>query len=179
MLKGSQGWAGRALVGLEALELCKELLRGYKVVLYSVEPGREVEKQAKVFVKKTGVEVEIIPLFSPHEAILKMHGSARLSISLNVTDGVSISFLEALVMGSFPIQSNTSCADEWVENGKTAFIVSPDKPKNIAKMIRRALLDDKLVDNAAENNWQIAQKKLDYNDIKRKAINFYLDEKDI
>ena len=33
MLKGYQGWAGRALVGIRALERCSDILKGYTIVI--------------------------------------------------------------------------------------------------------------------------------------------------
>ena len=38
MLKGYQGWAGRALVGLRAIERCADLLKGYEIVIYVAAP---------------------------------------------------------------------------------------------------------------------------------------------
>jgi hypothetical protein len=39
--------------------------------------------------------------------ILKLHGRPRISISLSISDAISRSVLEAMVMGAFPIQRMT------------------------------------------------------------------------
>src|SRR5690606_34488576 len=101
-LKGYQGWAGRALVGLRALARCADVLAGYSVHIYS--PAPEVTLAAQLFSADTGIAVVIVPHGTPHKDILALHGRARVSIGLSVGDAISTSLLEAIVMGSFPIQ---------------------------------------------------------------------------
>ena len=122
--------------------------------------------------RKTGLVIDIIPKCG-HEEMLRLHGRARMSIGINATDGVSTSFLEALVMGSFPIQTYTACADEWVTDGETGFIVRPDDPAGIAAAIRRAVTDDALVDRAAERNARTAEDRLEYGKLRQQAVALY------
>lgn len=171
MLKGYQNWAGRALVGLRALERCTDLLKGYEVVIYSAPT--EVLIAAELFQKSTGIQTIIIPKETSHHEILRRFGRARISIGLSISDAISTSLLEALVMGSFPIQSWTACADEWIEDGKTGILVPPEDPDVIEKAIRRALTDDDLVNRAAELNWKTAVERLDQSKLKPKAVELY------
>lgn len=173
MLKGYHDVWGRALVGIQALKLCASEIKSYTIIIYSVSPRSPVITAVAKFEKHTGIKVKTIAHNISHEQILKLHGRARLSIGLSVSDGLSNSFLEAMVMGSFPIQSNTSCANEWVESGKTGMIVPPEDPQVIEKAIRRALTDDKLVDEASKQNWKTAQKRLDSKIIKKQIISYY------
>ncbi len=170
MLKGYQSWAGRALVGLKALELGADMLKGYRVTVYSASP--EVELAAELLSQNSGIPIDIVPE-SSHEEILRLHGRARISIGLSISDALSTSFIEALTMGSFPIQSNTSAADEWIEDGKTGLLVPPEDPHAIAAAIRHALTDDKMLDDAAEPNWQTALDKLEGKDISRQVTETY------
>jgi len=171
MLKGYQNWAGRALVGLRALERCADLLKGYEVVVYSAPP--EVSIAAELFQKSTGIQSTIIPKETSHHEILRRFGRARISIGLSIGDAISTSLLEAMVMGSFPIQSWTACADEWIEDGKTGILVSPEDPEVVELAIRRALTDHELVNQAAERNYRIAEERLDQAILKPKAIEIY------
>jgi glycosyltransferase involved in cell wall biosynthesis len=171
MLKGYQGIFGRSLVGLRALKRCAELLRGYEIMIYSAP--REVEIAAEIFSKSTGIPVNIIPQGTKHSDILRLHGRARISIGLSISDAISTSFLEAIVMGSFPIQSNTSSCDEWIEDGKTGFIVPPEDPAIIEQAIRVAIQNDDLVNKAAEINYYLAREKLDNQIIKPKVQEIY------
>jgi hypothetical protein len=170
LLKGYQGWAGRALAGLAAIEMCAQVLQGYRIAIYSASP--EVELRAKLLSQSTGIPVDIIP-FSPHQEILKLHGEARISIGLSISDGLPSSFIEAMAMGSFPIQSFTGCADEWVIDGQTGLLVPPEDPQIIAHAIRRAATDDALVDQAARINTQRIVEHLDTSIIKHRVIETY------
>jgi hypothetical protein len=80
-----------------------------------------------------------------------------------------------MVMGAFPIQSCTACADEWIQDGKSGFIVPPEEPEEIGMAVRRALLDDALVDQAAEMNERTARERLDYPIVKSQATKIYED----
>ena len=171
MLKGYQHWAGRALVGLRALARCADLLAGYEVVVYSA--SSDVAIAAELFRQDTGVPVRILPKESPHQEILRYHGQARVSIGVSISDAISTSLLEAMVMGSFPVQSSTACADEWIEDGKTGLLVSPDDPEAVEGAIRRALTDDDLVNWAAEINLRTAAERLDRRRIAPKAAGIY------
>jgi hypothetical protein len=172
MLKGYQNWAGRALVGLRALERCTDALKGYRILIYSVDTI-DVIIAAELFTQKTGIETFIIPFSTPHDEILSYHGSARISIGLSITDAISTSLLEAMVMGSFPIQSDTSCASEWFKNGQTGILVSPEDPEDVEKAVRQALADDDLVNRAAQLNYDMLFERLEYSKIKNKVINNY------
>lgn len=172
VLKGYQNWSGRALVGLRALERCADILKGYKIVIFSTFRGSDVEMAAEILTKKTDIQTKVV-YETAHKNILKLQGQARLYIGLNISDAISTSLLEAMVMGAFPIQSNTSCACEWIENGKTGILVSPEDPEITEIAIRQALGSDKLVDEAARLNFQTAKKRLQKKDLTKEAINFY------
>ena len=173
MLRGKLGSWGRGLVGLEALRLCAEQLADYQIYIYSGFNHPEMERAVYDFQRTTGLKVKLLDGNVSHDKILQLHGRARISIALSASDGISTSFLEAMAMGSFPIQSNTSCADEWIEDKKTGMLVPADNPEIVAKAIKLALTQDRLVLEAAQQNWQIAKKRLDAVMIQKKVINSY------
>jgi hypothetical protein len=171
MLKGYHGWAGRALVGLRALEGARDLLHNYTIAIYSA--SSDVIAAAKRFTKATDVKTIIVPKGTPHREMLGLHGKARISLGLSVSDALSTSFLEAFVMGAFPIQSWTSGAGEWIEHGKTGMLVPPEDPEAVELAIRQAMTDDHLVDQASETNFALSMEKLDHAKIKSIAIEMY------
>ena len=147
LLKGYQGWAGRALVGLRAIALCSNELKDYRIAIFL--PGPDVKIAAELVSQSTGIPIDLIPVCS-HDDMLRLYGRARVYIGLSISDAASTALLEAMVMGTFPIQSCTACADKWIVDGKSGFIVPPEDPETIAIAIRRAVSDDKLVDGAAD-----------------------------
>jgi len=170
LLKGYQHWAGRALVGVRALAMCADALHEYTVAIYAATP--DVEISAKLFSQDTGIPVEFIPPCS-HEEMLGWYGRSRVYIGLSISDAISTSMLEAIVMGAFPVQSNTACANEWVRHGVGGFIVPAEDPDIISAAIREAVLNDFLVDNADEINKELARERLDEAIIKPQVIAMY------
>ncbi|MBN1604419.1 MAG: glycosyltransferase [Chitinispirillaceae bacterium] len=173
MLKGYQGWAGRALCGIRALSLVKDILAGYEIVVYSVQKDSGVDIALELFEYDTGIKTSIIPSESTHEDILKLHGESRISIGLSISDAISTSMLEAMVMGSFPVQSWTAATTEWFDEGIGGISVPPEDPQVIAEALRKALADDTLVDNAMQINNKTIVERADKNLLKQKTIALY------
>jgi glycosyltransferase involved in cell wall biosynthesis len=170
-LKGYQHFAGRALTALRALELCGSRLDGYEIKVFS--PFPEVISEVDRLNAIGSFRIACLPEQVPHEEILSLHGSARISIAISAADGISTALLEAMAMGSFPIQTCTACASEWIVDGESGFIVPPDDPAEIARKIVRALEDDALVDRAAAINAQTIQDRANSSQIKGAVVEAY------
>ncbi len=173
VMKGYQNWSGRALYGLRALELCADVLQGYRVVVYSPWPLDDMPLWCQLLSEKVGIPVDILPWGQPHETILRQFAQARVYLGLSISDGISTSMLEAIALGAFPVQSNTACADEWVTDGESGLLVPPEDPHLIAEALRRALTDDVLVDQAAEINARTCAERLDATTIRQQVITIY------
>jgi len=170
MLKGYQGWAGRALNALEALESCADALSGYEIVVYLASPP--VIEKVKSLQQSGRLNIRVLPR-SPYQVILESFGRARIAIGINQTDGVPISMLEAMTMGAFPVQSDTESTAEWLTHEKNGLLVDPGNVPSIEQAIRRALTDDALVDAAADINFQMVSDRLDISVVKPKVIEMY------
>jgi glycosyltransferase involved in cell wall biosynthesis len=170
LVKGYQNIFGRALTALRAIELCAGLLHNYRIVIYSAPA--DMHAWAEALAHSTGLSIEVLGHLS-HDTMLRWQGAARASIGLSISDGMSTSFLEALAMGSFPIQSNTGGAPEWVRDGKTAFLVHPEDPESVALALKNAVTDDDMVDAAAEENLCTARERLSESVVRPVALSFY------
>ena len=174
MLKGYQGWAGRALVGIKALSICADILKDYTIVVYSNTNSEDIKIASELLSNDFNINVILLDENTPQDTILYNHSLARISIGLSIGDAISTSLLEAMAVGSFPIQSCTSCANEWFDNNITGYIAPPEDPNEIANYIRKALLDDDLVDNASKINIDKISKFANYDILKEKTNNIYL-----
>jgi glycosyltransferase involved in cell wall biosynthesis len=170
-VKGYEHFAGRALTALKAIELASAHLRGYRIEIYLASQSVEIE--AELLAQRTGLDIVCLPYSADHDGMLRLHGRARISLGVGISDGASTSFLESLAMGSFPIQTCTACADEWVEDGVSGFIVPPDDPAAIAARLVRAVTDDALVDSAAAANANTAKLRLDRDVVRRRILDSY------
>ena len=171
-IKGYSGgpFDGRALVVIEALRRCAPQLAGYETVVYSAAP--EVRAAVAKLERDCGIGISIMPA-SRHAEILRLMGRSRIAIGLGLSDGTPNTMLESMIMGAFPIQSDTVSTREWITSGSNGLLVPPESPEDVAAAIRRALVDDTLVQQAAEINTRIADEKLGRDRIRDEVISLY------
>lgn len=171
LIKGYQHFAGRALTALDAIEAVKDKLDGYDVVVFSAFACSDVVARVESMAA-TGMSICWLPYISKEE-LSDYFARSRIYLGVSISDAISTSLLEAMVYGAFPIQTDTSCCDEWIKDAESGFIIPADNVDIIADRLSKALDDDNLVDRAASINWEVARARLDKNIIRMKAKSFY------
>ena len=157
-IKGYDGWVGRASVALDAIEHLRQELAEFEIHIYS--SNLMVAYRAVRISRRLGLRISVHRKGRlSHEEVLGIFGRARIYVGLSLSDGISTSLLEAMSMGAFPIQTSTSCAEEWVIDGKSGFLIQEIARDTVAAAIRAALSSDSLVDNAQQTNLQTIQDK--------------------
>ena len=170
IIKGYTGFVGQALVALKACEAAAIYLRGYEVVLYSASFKARLRALVLRHIQK--IKVTIVEKRTPHSKMLEHFSHSRIYIGISLSDGISTSLLEAMATGCYPIQTNTSCANEWIED-LAGSIVEPSAIHELCEVVKGALANDALVDNAAVINFAKIQKNADHRQIATKASKFY------
>lgn len=114
MVKGYHGWAGRAKMAIRALATIAEEIKGLEVVVYSANlvsilEARKLRKMAGITVRwhRKGT--------LSHDEVMGLFSRAKIYVGLSLTDGISTSMLEAMAMGAIPVQTSSSCCDEWFD----------------------------------------------------------------
>lgn len=171
LIKGYTAFVGRALRPLRALRALKEELEPFQVVVYSA--SRTARAYSWMLRRFHGIDVQALPPGVSHNEMLKLFSEARVYVGISLSDGISTSLLEAMSMGTFPIQTNTSCADEWLMED-SGFLVDPDDQSGLVTKLRRALTDDELVNNAARINHRTISERASRADVSRVAKSFYV-----
>jgi len=166
----SEEWGGRALNALEALRMIAAQLEDFEVVVYSAT--EDVRQHAENLAQDIGIKLSVLPQSHSHE-IVKLMGRARIAIGIGLADGTPVAMLEAMIMGAFPIQSDTVSTAEWIRDGENGLLVPPEQPEVIARAIQRALTDDELVEQAARVNADIAAEQLSQEVIRPRVIEIY------
>ncbi len=170
MVKGYEHFAGRALRSLGILESLTHELKDYEIILYS--GGHEPISRARELVRRGLLNITVIG-WATHDQMLSYFGSSRLYLGVSISDAISTSVLEAMAMGAFPIQTNTSCCDEWFDDGVGGFIVPPDDTDLIRARLLTALRDNRLVDEAAETNARTVDQRLNRRKLAPRVAAFY------
>lgn len=170
-VKGLQGLMGRAFTACDALRRCKELLTDYTIVFHQAHP--DVYFEAERLESFLEIPVKIMPRCH-YSKIWELLGTSRTNIGINLSDGVPNTMIEAMIMGSLPIQTDAGGAtSEWIENRVNGLIVPHDSSNQIADAIRMALTDDDLINSAAEHNIAMCKQRIDATVVQPKVINLY------
>lgn len=157
-IKTYHGWAGRGLHVLSALHLAADALRGFTIRMGL--SGPVAKEMAAEIQKIDGLNIIAEKYLPDHRDALMRLSRSRFVAALGIADGISTTLLEAMATGTFPIQANTSCGDEWLEGPpRTGILVSPNDVSGLAAAIRAAATDDEMVDRAAIINRRVVEKR--------------------
>jgi glycosyltransferase involved in cell wall biosynthesis len=149
LIKGTQDNTGRCLNILAAVEQLVLNLDGFEILVYSASEPTKIA--VSLLRNQKGLKIRCLPRLSKNE-MKKLFERARISIGVGISDGLPGALVEAMGSGAFPIQSSNSCAEVFIENGKSGFVVDAWDLEGIKSSIKRAILDDELVDRAASLN---------------------------
>lgn len=87
--------------------------------------------------------------------------SHDLFLSANRWDGTSISVLEAMSSGIFPVVTRITSTLSWLEDGRTALMFEPGNAGELADALIKAMDDDDLRMVAVEKNRQVVEERAD------------------
>jgi glycosyltransferase involved in cell wall biosynthesis len=107
------------------------------------------------------INVEFRGGVTDKELIDSLHKS-HIYISLSISDGASISLMEALSCGLFPILSDIPANREWIK-GDNGILVPLNNPKILAEMIIKVVNDSQLRSRAGTINRELIQNVADDN----------------
>ena len=65
----------------------------------------------------------------PHEEMPNLLAQADIYVSTSLHDGTSVSLLEAMGSGAFPVVTDIPSNREWIINGENGFLVSEDEER--------------------------------------------------
>lgn len=169
-IKGYQGWSGQALEAVKAIRENLEYFVGKKVVLFSCD--KSVMRAARKLRGK--ISIQAFPKGSlSHDEMLSLFSKTLVYVGVSRTDGLPASLLEAMSMGAVPVQSDTSCCEDWIRDGETGIILRENTPLEIGKAIQIAM---KLADEPSVKHqiYNEISGKLNRLSIKDQLKNFYL-----
>jgi glycosyltransferase involved in cell wall biosynthesis len=158
-IKGYQNHWGQALNALSAIESISSELHDYEITLFSC--NRVTIKAASLLSRKTGLNVTAYGKGALSNAeVQRIMSESIAMIALSTSDGISASMIEAMANGAVPIQSRTSCCDEWLDQGVGGFLVDFDNVKDVAEKLKFIVQNPGFRESAALHNFASLQAKL-------------------
>ena len=168
-------YGGQFGLGRIVIECAEEVLRineEIQIFLYSVTQDLEVSIEELVNKFPGRVRYAGIKDSLSHESLLEEFANSRIYIGASRSDGISTSFLEAMSQGAYPIQTNTSCASEWILKGCIGSVVGTSKAE-ILEALMISIEDDGLVDQAQIQNPKVLAINTDPKYLNEVAQSFY------
>ena len=107
--------------------------------------------------------------------MLNLFAKCRVMIALSKSDGISTSSLEAVAMGAYLVQSDSSCINEWLGEDKTFSSVSILDHLAVERELLSAIQNNELVDNSYIKNKVKLKLRLNEQSISASQKSFYFD----
>lgn len=134
------------------------------VHLNIIGDGPEKEKLKKV-AKELGIESNVFFVgWISNNGLEKYYKESTIvAVPSTLDEAFGLVGIEAMSVGRPVIASRVGGIPEWLEDGKTGFLVDPGKPEQIAEKVIQLLLDRKLLEQMGKN----ARKKAEQFSIER------------
>lgn len=97
-----------------------------------------------------------------HRKILELLPTQRLYISASASDGVSVSMLEAMGVGTPVLVSNLEANNEWIIHGKNGFLFETFSPEDLALKICDILQNKYDLKKIAASAFQMIGERADW-----------------
>lgn len=141
--------------------------------LYIVGVG-EKKREYQRLIKKLNLANSVKFLgYLGREELLEFYKKSDIFVSIPVYDATSVSLLEAMSAGCFPVVSDIGANREWVKEDRGA-IVPVGNERILAEKIIDALKNEDLIKKAAEDNRNLIREKAIWENNLRELESAYL-----
>ena len=117
---------------------------------------KNLEKQAEDL--NLGCSVQFLGRI-PHEMMPDLLSKADIYVSTSLYDGTSVSLLEALAAGAFPVVTDIPSNREWIRDGENGFLVPIDEERYLARKILEAIRNQDLREESRIKNFYLISEK--------------------
>lgn len=172
LIKGYQSIVGRALDIIKVLENIHKDIKHLEIIFYSA--SESVVINAELIRNK--YDLNITTFAENHnldyDQMINLFSKSLIYIGHSLSDGISTSLLEAMALGAYPIQTNTSCASEWIDN-ESGLISNLYDLNLIERKIIEVINDETVFNRAYYKNFNTIKEKANKKNISKTAIDFY------
>jgi glycosyltransferase involved in cell wall biosynthesis len=142
---------------IRAIPIVLEEEPNVKFILAGDGPERKnAQRQAETLA--VGSSIEFLG-WVRHEEMAKLLSRSEIYVSASLDDGTSVSLLEAMAAGAFPIVTDIPSNREWISDGENGFLVPTDEERVLATRIIEAIRNRPLLERAREKNFHVISQK--------------------
>ncbi len=99
----------------------------------------------------------------PPERVMALLAQSRVYVSTSRSDGASVSLLEGMSQGCFPVVTDIPANREWIRDGENGYLVRVGDVEGLADRIGRAMTEDAILDRARAMNLALVGARGDLN----------------
>jgi len=100
--------------------------------------------------------------FIENDELPKYLRAADIYVSTSITDGTSVSLLEAMACGLPVVVTDNPSILEWIKDGENGFVVPRNNLSQLTEKLIHLLKDDTLMKQFGERNLEIAKARADW-----------------
>ena len=109
----------------------------------------------------------------PNDDLPKYYNAADIYVSTSLSDGTSLSLLEAMACGLPTVVTDVPANMEWVVDGENGFVVPRKDSKVLAQKLIQLLQDEMMQREFGYRNEEIAKERADWNKNFEKLVDMY------
>jgi len=99
-----------------------------------------------------------------HSEVAQALRRAGIYVSTSLSDSTSVSLLEAMASGIFPVVTDIEGNRQWIENGENGLLFPPGDFGRLSECLAWTFLDDKLRKKARRKNLELIKSKAIWQD---------------
>ena len=108
-----------------------------------------------------------------HQEMPNLLGQSDIYVSTSPYDGTSVSLLEALASGAFPVVTDIPSNKEWIADGENGFLVPKENENLLARKIVEAIRDHGLLGEAYKKNRKLVEQRAYWRENIKKIAELY------
>jgi len=103
-------------------------------------------------------------------------GKVDIYVSTSLYDGTSVSLLEAMASGCFPVVSDIPSNREWIRDGENGFLFPPDNAELLAQRIIDVIRNRSLIEKSRKENLRLIEERALWSVCMGRAKEIYEDQ---
>jgi glycosyltransferase involved in cell wall biosynthesis len=158
----------------QLVEAAPEIIREEpRVKIFIAGEGRERDfLEKKVEDLKVGWSVQFLGRV-PHKEMPHLLAKADVYVSTSLQDGTSVSLLEAMAAGAFPVVTDIPANREWIKDRENGFLVPVKDKTALAEKIVEALRNPSLRATVRQMNRGMASERADSRSQTKRMLGIY------
>lgn len=162
------------------IETLPQIINDYPNIRYLILGDGPSKKSLEQMATSLGVKNYVYFIgFIPHQELAQYLNVADIYVSTSLSDGASVSLLEAMACGKPVVVTDIPGNREWVEEGKNGFLFPMKNSNKLAGKLKLLVDNKKLRDEIKPTNCNLIKKKANINNSMRQISKIYMKAKNI